>query len=66
MKNAFDKIMTGLADARTYLKGARDGFEVHAVELPEPDVAATRRKIETSMEPSIGSRDEGETRKARQ
>jgi hypothetical protein len=51
MKKACDKIMTGLADARAYLKGARDGFEVHAAEVPEPDVTATRG--ETGSRPTL-------------
>ena len=49
MTNAFDKIMAGLDDARAYLKGARDGFEVHEVEVPEPDVAAIRGKTGLSQ-----------------
>ena len=44
MSNAFDKVMAGLEDARTYLEGGRDGFVVHEVGIPEPDVAAIRGK----------------------
>ncbi len=42
MTKPFDKVMAGLEDARAYLKGERDGFAVHEVEVPEPDVAAIR------------------------
>ncbi len=42
MSKAFDKIMAGLGEARAYVKGARDGFAVHEVAVPEPDVAAIR------------------------
>ena len=44
MTKALDKVMAGLDDARAYLKGARDGIEVHEVEVPEPDVATIRGK----------------------
>ena len=44
MTKAFDKVMAGLDDARAYLKGARDGFEVHQIEVPEPNVVAIRGK----------------------
>ena len=36
--------MTGLEDARAYLNGARDGFTVHEVEVPEPNVVAMPRQ----------------------
>ena len=42
MSKAFDKIGAGLEDARAYLDGDHDGFAVHEVEVPEPDVAAIR------------------------
>ena len=42
MSKAFDKIRAGLEDAHAYLDGDRDGFSVHEVEVPEPDVAAIR------------------------
>lgn len=42
MSKAFDKVMAGLEDARAYLDGERDGFAVHEVEVPEPDVVAIR------------------------
>ena len=50
MTKAFDKAMAGLDDARAYLRGARrDGFEVHEVEVPEPDVVAIRGKTGLSQ-----------------
>ena len=36
MSKAFDKIMDGLKDARTWLEGNREGFAVHEVEVPDP------------------------------
>ena len=42
MSRAFEKIRAGLDDARSYLDGDGDGFAVHEVEVPEPDVAAIR------------------------
>ena len=49
MSNAFDKIIAGLEDARAYLDGDRDGFAVHEVEVPEPDVVAIRGKTGLSQ-----------------
>ncbi len=49
MTKPFDKIMTGLEDARAYLNGARDGFTVHEVEVPEPNVVAIRGKTGLSQ-----------------
>ena len=49
MSNAYDKVMAGLGDARGYLKGERDGFAVHEIEVPEPDVAAIRSKTGLSQ-----------------
>jgi len=46
---AFDKIMTGLEDARAYLQGDRSGFAVHEIEVPRPDVAAIRSKTGLSQ-----------------
>ena len=42
MSKAFMKVMAGLEDARAYLDGERDGFTVHEVAVPEPDVVAIR------------------------
>ena len=49
MSKAFDKVMAGLEDARAYLDGERDGFAVHEVEVPEPDVAAIRGRTGLSQ-----------------
>ena len=49
MTKAFDKVRAGLEDAHAYLEGKRDGFEVHEVEVPEPDVAAIRGKTGLSQ-----------------
>ncbi len=49
MSKPFDKVMAGLEDARAYLDGGRDGFVVHDVEVPEPDVAAIRSKTGLSQ-----------------
>ena len=49
MSKPFDKIMTGLKDTRAYLHGARDGFRVHDVEVPEPNVVAIRGKTGLSQ-----------------
>ena len=49
MSKAFDKVMDGLADADSYLNGERDGFKVHAIEVPEPDVVAIRSKTGLSQ-----------------
>ncbi len=49
MSEAFDKVMDGLKDARAYLNGERDGFGVHEVKVPEPDVAAIRSKTGLSQ-----------------
>ncbi len=49
MTKPFDKVMAGLEDARAYLKGERDGFAVHEVEVPEPDVATIRDKTGLSQ-----------------
>ena len=39
MSGAFDKIMDGLKDARTYLNGKHDDFVVHKDKVPDPDIA---------------------------
>ena len=49
MSKAYDKVMAGLGDARGYLKGERDGFAVHEIEVPEPDVVAIRGKTGLSQ-----------------
>lgn len=49
MTEAFDKIMAGLNDARGYFKGSRDGYAVHQIEVPYPDVVAIRSKTGMSQ-----------------
>ena len=49
MTEAFEKIMAGLKDARTYLDGGRAEFEVHEIEVPYPDVVAIRSKTGMSQ-----------------
>ena len=49
MSKAFEKVMVGLEDARAYLDGERDGFTVHEVAVPEPDVVAIRGKTGLSQ-----------------
>ena len=49
MSKAYDKVRAGLEDARGYLGGERDGFAVHEIEAPEPDVAAIRSKTGLSQ-----------------
>ena len=49
MRKPFEKVMTGLEEARAYLHGARDGFRVHAVEVPAPNVVAIRGKTGLSQ-----------------
>ena len=55
MRKAFDKIMDGLEDARTWLEGNRKGLAVHEVEVPEPDVVAIRGKTGLSQPDFAGS-----------
>lgn len=49
MSDAFDKIMAGLEDARRHAAGVSEGFEVHEVDVPEPDVPAIRSKTGLSQ-----------------
>ena len=49
MSKAYDKVMAGLGDARGYLNGERDGFAMHEIEVPEPDVVAIRGKTGLSQ-----------------
>ena len=49
MSKAYDKVMAGLGDARDYLNGERDGFEVHEIAVPEPDIVAIRGKTGLSQ-----------------
>ena len=49
MSKAYDKVMAGLGDAQGYLNGNRDGFMVHEIEVPEPDIVAIRGKTGLSQ-----------------
>ena len=49
MTDAFDKIMAGLEDGRAYLDGGREGFVVHQIDVPVPDVVAIRSKTGMSQ-----------------
>ena len=49
MSKAYDKVMAGLGDARGYLNGERDGFAMHEIEVPEPDIVAIRGKTGLSQ-----------------
>ena len=49
MNNASDKVMAGLGDVQEYLRGARDGYVVHEVTVPEPDVASIRGRTGLSQ-----------------
>ena len=49
MSRNFDKVMAGLGDAQEYLRGAREGYVVREVTVPEPDVASIRGKTGLSQ-----------------
>ena len=49
MSNAFDMIMDGLEDAGAYMEGERDGYAIHEIEVPEPNVVAIRGKTGLSQ-----------------
>ena len=49
MSKAYEKVRAGLEDARGYLSGDRDGFAVHEIEAPEPDVVEIRSKTGLSQ-----------------
>ena len=55
MSKAYDKVMAGLEDPRGYLSGARGGFAVHDIEVPEPAVVAIRDKTGLSQPASAKS-----------
>lgn len=42
MTKAYDSIMRGLQEVEAYLQGAREGYVVHHIEVPTPDVKAIR------------------------
>ena len=49
MSKAYNKVMAGLEDARSYLNGERDSFAVHEIKVPEPDIVAIRSKTGLSQ-----------------
>ena len=49
MSTAFNRVMAGLEDAHAYLNGERDGFGMHDIEVPEPDVCSIRGKTGLSQ-----------------
>lgn len=49
MSEAYNKVMAGINDARAYLEGERNGFTVHEIEVPEPDVVMIRSKTGLSQ-----------------
>ena len=46
---AFKRIEQGLTEALTYAQGARDGYVVHEVAVPEPQVPAIRARTGLSQ-----------------
>lgn len=44
MTNAAASIRRGLKEALTHAKGQKTGARVHHIEVPEPDVAAIRKR----------------------
>ena len=50
MTKTYDSIMRGLQEVEAYLQGARDGYVVHEVEVPDaPDVKAIRARTGLSQ-----------------
>ncbi len=49
MRNACDKLMAGLEDARGNLSCNRDWIAVHDIDVPEPHVVAIRGKTVLSQ-----------------
>jgi putative transcriptional regulator len=57
MTKAYDSIMRGLQEVEAYLQGAREGYVVHHIEVPTPDVKAIRASTglsQTEFARSIG------------
>ncbi len=48
-KAAFDRILQGLNEALDYANGAREGYIVHEVEVPDPEVPAIRARTGLSQ-----------------
>ncbi len=46
---AFKRIEQGLKEALAYAQGAREGYTVHEVSVPDPDVPAIRARIGLSQ-----------------
>ena len=44
MTNPAASVRRGLQEALTYAKGHKNGAQVHPIEVPEPDVAAIRKR----------------------
>ena len=50
MTKTYDSIMRGLQEVEAYLQGAREGYVVHEVEVPDaPDVKAIRARTGLSQ-----------------
>lgn len=50
MTKTYDSIMRGLQEVEAYLQGAREGYVVHEVEVPDtPDVKAIRAQTGLSQ-----------------
>lgn len=49
MSEVYDSIMQGLTEALAYANGAREGYVVHNVEVPDPEVPAIRARTGLSQ-----------------
>ena len=49
MTEAFDRIMQGMKEAIAYANGAREGYIVHEVEVPDPEVPEIRARTGLSQ-----------------
>lgn len=49
MSEYFDSIMQGMKEAIAYANGAREGYIVHEVEVPDPEVPAIRARTGLSQ-----------------
>ncbi len=49
MTEAYRRILKGLQEVEAYLQGAREGYVVHEIEVPVPDVRAIRAKTGLSQ-----------------
>ncbi|GLS87978.1 transcriptional regulator [Cypionkella aquatica] len=48
-REAFNRIEQGLKEALAYAQGAREGYVVHEVEVPDPEVPAIRARTGLSQ-----------------